>query len=876
MSFAQELQDFAAGFKATYHNPTEADRQRAKDAIGESVGDAAAAAGPRAIPNLGTSWAAGDTPGSVTTPGAVPLDDTAKYNPEGSVPTFARSAGTQASMDELDAAKRAIAGNESGGRYNALGPVTGGDRAYGKYQIMGKNIPEWTRAALGRAMTPQEFLNNPDAQEKTFEHRFGGYMAKYGPEGAAATWFSGSPNWRGSNRRDVLGTSVPRYVGNFSSQFNRFRGVKAYAAGGAVDDEPTPAAVGNAEGYALLNQGTTSPQWLTDPHGMGDIADAAVDYATKTFKLDQSAIQGASPQSQAGARAYAMGVGAATPEQVKQVEQVVDPSYRMSRPERQIAKYKAMYDYWMDHNEPERAQRAVFAMAMAAKDAARTYGVVAMQALQRGDTKIAADAIARAYDEIPDGREVKVNSVDKDGVNFEMYDINNNVTDKGKFAINEMVRAATGMMDGTQFFQQWGQIRSRTDKAGARREQELQAVQAFEEGLGDARKGYIATLSPENRARFFRTPRQYQHDKAREWERTVEAQRKQGNFELRREDMLDKRTSDEEFRNLKLALGEGRFEARRNDQNNRFEIRRSDAASKWIAIGDEKVAAALERKALAEGKMAGRTPKLTADERKQAAVDTTADTALRAARSRVPEMTGFDQPERQAVFAETEGTQAAARTYSAQEAARKGQPAVGDMGKIRELIDTNLKTSTNPQLSPQKRNALVTVANTIARANTDVDEQTAADIAMAAGAKSSSIKFVSDPTDPSRTRVQVNDHQPVVLDGNSIGLLAMIRGGVLRGATSDVPNPFTPNPEVQRMTSGPTAEPARPGSSPTPSGGAVPVGGVSGMNPVQDAQLRARKMRADLDNAKTRARREQARRALDLGERSIPVHGLYP
>lgn len=88
----------------------------------------------------------------------------------------------------------AIAGIESAGSgdYAALGPVTGsGDRAYGRYQVMGANIPEWTQAALGRPMTPEEFIANPQAQDATFDHRFGGYVNKYGPEGAARAWFSG-------------------------------------------------------------------------------------------------------------------------------------------------------------------------------------------------------------------------------------------------------------------------------------------------------------------------------------------------------------------------------------------------------------------------------------------------------------------------------------------------------------------------------------------------------------------------------------------------------------------------------------------------------------------------------------------------------------
>ena len=118
-----------------------------------------------------------------------------------------------------DAAWReAIAGIESAGSgdYKALGPQTkGGDRAYGRYQVMGANIPEWTQAALGRAMTPEEFIASPEAQDAVFDHRFGGYVQKYGPEGAAKAWFAGEGGMKNPNARDVLGTSVDDYAAKF-------------------------------------------------------------------------------------------------------------------------------------------------------------------------------------------------------------------------------------------------------------------------------------------------------------------------------------------------------------------------------------------------------------------------------------------------------------------------------------------------------------------------------------------------------------------------------------------------------------------------------------------------------------------------------------
>lgn len=114
---------------------------------------------------------------------------------------------------------RAIASIESDGNggYSALGPLTkSGDRAYGKYQVMGNNIGPWSQEALGRTLTPQQFLNDPDAQEEVFKQRFGGYVNKYGsPREAASVWFTGRPLAQGGDAQDILGTTGLSYANKF-------------------------------------------------------------------------------------------------------------------------------------------------------------------------------------------------------------------------------------------------------------------------------------------------------------------------------------------------------------------------------------------------------------------------------------------------------------------------------------------------------------------------------------------------------------------------------------------------------------------------------------------------------------------------------------
>ncbi len=124
------------------------------------------------------------------------------------------------SDDALAREREAIAAVESrgSGDYGALGPRTKrGDRAYGRYQVMGANIPSWTKDALGESMTPEQFLRNPEAQDAVFNHQFGLLKSKYGSaQDAASAWFTGRPLSRGASAADITGTTGSEYVSRFN------------------------------------------------------------------------------------------------------------------------------------------------------------------------------------------------------------------------------------------------------------------------------------------------------------------------------------------------------------------------------------------------------------------------------------------------------------------------------------------------------------------------------------------------------------------------------------------------------------------------------------------------------------------------------------
>ena len=112
--------------------------------------------------------------------------------------------------DPIDEILRRIARVESEGQggYAARGPVITrgayrGQRAAGMYQIMPGNLPAWSREALGREVSLDEFLANPDLQERIARHRVSAYYDQYGNVAdVASVWHSGRPLREAGSARD--------------------------------------------------------------------------------------------------------------------------------------------------------------------------------------------------------------------------------------------------------------------------------------------------------------------------------------------------------------------------------------------------------------------------------------------------------------------------------------------------------------------------------------------------------------------------------------------------------------------------------------------------------------------------------------------------
>jgi hypothetical protein len=141
--------------------------------------------------------------------------------------------------------RNAIASIESAGSgdYKALGGIIGrsGDRAYGRYQIMGSNIPQWSKEVLGREVSVDEFMNDPKLQDAIFDKKFGDYVRKYGEENAARAWFGGEGNINKTGTEDPNGLNIGDYGSKYLAALGQAKGPVTDApaglagAGGGVD-----------------------------------------------------------------------------------------------------------------------------------------------------------------------------------------------------------------------------------------------------------------------------------------------------------------------------------------------------------------------------------------------------------------------------------------------------------------------------------------------------------------------------------------------------------------------------------------------------------------------------------------------------------------
>ncbi len=129
--------------------------------------------------------------------------------------------------------REAIIQQESDRNAKLLNPS--GSGAMGLGQVMPDDLPHWSQEALGRELSTQEFLNNPDLQIVIIDYKVNQYWEQaiaqaHGNEDeavmrVASWWYSGNPNlFTNTKPQSWNGDEYPSIAEYCNQVLERFKG----------------------------------------------------------------------------------------------------------------------------------------------------------------------------------------------------------------------------------------------------------------------------------------------------------------------------------------------------------------------------------------------------------------------------------------------------------------------------------------------------------------------------------------------------------------------------------------------------------------------------------------------------------------------------
>jgi hypothetical protein len=180
------------------------------------------------------------------------------------------------------------------------------------------------------------------------------------------------------------------------------------------------------------------------PNNVHDAVLGAYKYGTSAFGLPGTgAIH--TPKQIARARALAAGAGALSDQEMQAARQAVDPNGKLSDGQRNMAALGAVYQYWANKNEPEKAQKVAFQMLQHYRLASQRYAAIAAHAAEQGNTDLATKAALKAYANVPDGRDIMIEKSDDGRLKYSYTDENGKTISQGVATPQQLAASAMGL-----------------------------------------------------------------------------------------------------------------------------------------------------------------------------------------------------------------------------------------------------------------------------------------------------------------------------------------------------------------------------------------------------------------------------------------------
>lgn len=189
--------------------------------------------------------------------------------------------------------------------------------------------------------------------------------------------------------------------------------------------------------------------------------------------------------------------GAPTKKEIDTLDKQIDPDNQLQPYMKGAARLAHLYQYALDQGNPDAAKQMAKRILQYNMLAARTQGSLAMQALQNGDTKNAAQLLSDAYDNVPDGRHLQTQLGPDGNVSYAVMD-GDKVIQKGVANTAQLWGMAKNVASGQEFIKQVAQLAASDDtgeSSGTGRKMTYsQAIDAY----GSASKSYNDLLAKYN------------------------------------------------------------------------------------------------------------------------------------------------------------------------------------------------------------------------------------------------------------------------------------------------------------------------------------------------------------------------------------------
>lgn len=549
MGMGQELKDFVTGFSSGYKlaTPSEWELKRRDKEADDAAIDKASGDYTSGIPGRG-----GVKP--YTYKGTDETPDGAKAV-TGRSPSFVMAENDPSMKSYLDT----TIGKESGGNPSAKNQnssATGlGQFTKGTWEALRKEHPELGLTPDGRTDPEQSkralvvFTQKNAAGLKSagFDPNPGNlYVSHFLGIGGAKKMLSGlnsDPNAPATSYADPASVAANRSVfynpdgtPKSAAQFYKERTSKfqkradaALDTGSDDDVQPTQMA---AEGGAIMPVMTmpaddtpaapplpprrpsdedlqSVPENTQEPDyhkvaGLHEALDAGMSSIAKTFGLDgqSSALPDARSDRSAQIQRYHANEGAASPDDIRQIDQTIDPDNRLASDAKAVARLKAGYDYFLKKGDPDKAKKYAESILLYTRQAVQYAGASAEQKIRAGDVAGAAKDIQDAHNQIPDGSSLYVDKVNPDGkVDYRVVDEDGDLTERGQATTNQLLYLATGMKNGSEWLSQMQNARAGSLTAAQKLAEKRKAADEKAYGsyldAGGGNQDVVSKLSPE-------------------------------------------------------------------------------------------------------------------------------------------------------------------------------------------------------------------------------------------------------------------------------------------------------------------------------------------------------------------------------------------